>query len=76
MSLTNSTLTARGASGADGVANIILSHPGIPPGGGISKGGSGGIIGIGADDADLRITCTAPTTGSLTVQVDYFTIAG
>jgi hypothetical protein len=71
-----STLTARGASGADGVAKIILSHPGIAPGSGMVRGGAGGIIGIGADDEDLRITCSAPTTGALTVQVDYFTIAG
>lgn len=69
-----STLTAQGATNADAVAKIILSHPGIPAGSGIVKGYNGGIVGIGASDEELRITCTTPTT-SLIVQVDWFTIA-
>lgn len=69
-----STLTAQGATNADAVAKIILSHPGIPAGSGIVKGYNGGIVGIGASDEELRITCTTPTT-SLIVQVDWFTIS-
>lgn len=69
------TVPAQGASGADAVAKVILSHPGIAPGSGVLKGHAGGIIGIGGDGEELRITCGAPTSGSLVVQVDYFTIA-
>ena len=39
------------------------------------KGNGSGSVGIGADNEDLRITCGAPTTGKLTVLVDYFTEA-
>jgi len=69
------TLTASGASGADAVSKIILSHPGIAPGSGIVKGTGSGIVGIGGDGEELRITCSVPTTGSIFVQVDYYTIA-
>ena len=64
----------QGASGADAVAKVVLSHPNIPAGSGFSKGHAGGIVGIGGDGEDLYITCSAPTTGSLIVQVDYYTI--
>lgn len=69
-----STLTAQGATNADAVTKIILSHPGIPPGSGVMKGDGGGIVGIGGDGEELRITCGAPTSGSLIVQVDAYTI--
>jgi len=69
------TLTASGASGADAVTKIVLSHPNLAAGSGIVKGNGGGIVGIGGDGEELRITCSAPTTGSLFVQVDYFTIS-
>jgi hypothetical protein len=69
-----STITAQGASGADAVTKIVLSHPGIPAGSGIVKGNGAGIVGIGADGEELRITCTEPTTGSLIVQVDWYTV--
>lgn len=65
---------SQGSSGADAVSKVILSHPGIAPGSGIVKGNGGGIIGIGGDGEELRITNSAPTSGSLIVQVDYFTI--
>lgn len=68
------SVPAQGASGADGVAKVILSHPGVPAGSGLVKGNGAGIVGIGGDGEDLRITCGAPTTGSLVVQVDFFTI--
>jgi hypothetical protein len=69
-----STVPSQGATNADAVAKVILSHPGIPAGSGVVKGYNGGIVGIGASDEELRITCTTPTT-SLIVQVDWFTIA-
>ena len=53
---------------------VVLSHPGIAPGSGIVEGNGSGILGIGADDEDLRITSEVPTGGSLDVVVSYFTI--
>lgn len=53
---------------------VILSHPGIAPGSGIVEGNGSGILGVGADGEDLRITSGVPTGGSLDVLVSYFTI--
>lgn len=64
----------QGASAADAVTKVILSHPGIAPGSGVSKGHSGGIVGIGEDGEELYIVCSVPTGGSVVVQVDYYTI--
>lgn len=65
---------AQGASAADAVTKVILSHPGIAPGSGVSKGHAGGIVGIGGDGEELYIVCSVPTGGSVVVQVDYYTI--
>jgi hypothetical protein len=64
----------QGASGADAITKVILSHPGIAPGSGVSKGHAGGIVGIGGDGEELYIVCSVPTGGSVVVQVDYYTI--
>lgn len=64
---------SQGATNADAVTKMVLSHPGIPAGSGIVKGNGSGIVGIGGDGEELRITCTTPTT-SMIVQVDYYTI--
>lgn len=64
----------QGASAADAVTKVILSHPGIAPGSGVSKGHAGGIVGIGGDGEELYIVCSVPTGGSVVVQVDYYTI--
>lgn len=56
------------------VDGVILSHAGIPPGSGIGRGTGAGIIGIGGDGEELRITNEVPTTGKLRVVVTYFTI--
>ena len=53
---------------------VVLTHPGVAAGSGISRGNGGGMLGVGADDADLRITCGVPTTGSIRVLVTYYTI--
>lgn len=55
-------------------AGTILSHPGIAAGGGVAEGNGGGILGVGADNEDLRITSEVPTTGSIDVVISYFTI--
>lgn len=63
------------ASGTDeGVAGVVFSHPGIAPGSGATRGDGSGMLGVGADAEDLRITCDAPTSGKLTLLVSYFTI--
>ncbi len=67
------SVPAQGSTNADAVSKVILSHPGIPAGGGVQKGNGSGIVGVGGDGEELRITCGTPTT-SLIVQVDYFTI--
>lgn len=56
-------------------AGIILAHPGIKSGSGVIEGNGSGIIGMGASDEDLRLTCEDPAGGAIDVVVTYFTIA-
>jgi len=56
-------------------AGVVLFHPGIAPGSGIVEGAGSGIIGVGASDQELRVTCDDPVTGSISIIVTYFTIA-
>mgnify|MGYP007031194130 CR=1 FL=1 len=56
-------------------AGIILAHPGISAGSGVVEGNGSGIIGIGASNEDLRVTCEDPTGGNIDIIVTYFTIA-
>jgi hypothetical protein len=55
--------------------DAILSHPGIAAGSGIVVGSGAGIVGIGASNEDLRVTCEDPAGGNLDIVVGYFTIA-
>lgn len=55
-------------------AGIIVSHGGIAPGSGIVKGNGSGIIGIGGDGEELRVTCEDPAGGCLDITVTYYTI--
>lgn len=58
-----------------GNAGVLAAHGGVPAGGGFTIGDGSGILGIGADDADLRITTVGNATGNgLQVAVSYFTI--
>jgi hypothetical protein len=66
-----STIPADSSSGADG---IVLDHKGIAAGSGIVLGNGSGIIGIGADGEELRLTCEDPVGGGLSVTITYFTI--
>lgn len=68
------TVPAQGATNADAVAKVVMSLPGIPPGGGAVKGNGGGIVGVGGDGEELRVTITNMATGNLTIVVDYYTI--
>lgn len=53
---------------------VVLTHPGLAPGSGFSRGSGDGILGIGALGEDLRITSEVPTTGALRILVSYYTI--
>jgi hypothetical protein len=54
------------------VDGMVLSHPGIAGGSGISKGNGGGILAVGGDGLELGITNSVPTGGKLTVVVTYY----
>lgn len=71
---TPSVIIGFGTANTPTTTGVVLAHPGIPGGGGVSRGDGSGILGIGADDADLRITISVPTGGTLDVVVSYFTI--
>lgn len=59
------------ASGADAVDGLVDYHPGLVPGSGM---GQDGLYIVGGDGEELRITCEAPTGGTLTVIARYHTI--
>jgi hypothetical protein len=63
-----------GTANTPTTTGVVLTHPGLPAGGGVSRGDGSGILGVGSDDADLRVTCGAPTGGSLRVLCSYYTI--
>jgi hypothetical protein len=68
---------ASGALAADsltGASGIILSHPGIPGGGGVTRGDGSALIGVGLDGEELRMTCEDPVGGSLKVLYSYYLI--
>jgi len=66
-----STLPASALAGTNG---ILLEHPDVAAGSGVSKGFTGGIVGIGADDEDIRFTVEDPAGGNLTITISYYTI--
>lgn len=57
-----------------GVNAILLSHAGIKAGSGVVKGDGSGILGIGADGEEIRMTCEDPVGGALRVVLTYYTI--
>lgn len=63
-----------GTANTPATTGVVLSHPGIAAGSGVVEGSGSGILGIGADDEDLRITSEVPTGGSIDVVVSYYTI--
>ena len=52
-------------------AGVLLAHPRLHPGGVLRLGDGSGIIGMGADNEDLRITCDEPTGGSIDLVTTY-----
>ena len=63
-----------GAVNTPTTTGVVLTHPGVAAGSGISRGDGSGIIGVGADNEDLRVTSEVPTTGSIRILVTYFTV--
>lgn len=63
-----------GAATTPTTTGVVLTHPGVAPGSGYNRGDGSGILGVGADGSDLRITSEVPTTGSLRILVSYYTI--
>jgi hypothetical protein len=58
-----------------GNAGIILAHGGVPAGGGVNRGDGSGIIGIGADDQDIRCTTVGNATGNgIQIIITYYLI--
>jgi hypothetical protein len=55
-------------------ADVIMSHSGIAAGSGVVIGNGAGIIGVGGDGEELRVTCEDPAGGALDITVGYFTI--
>lgn len=68
------SIPALGASGADGVDAILDDMESVVPGSGFSQGDGSGILAVGGDGEELRITNGAPTGGRLSVRVSYYTI--
>jgi len=58
----------------DANSGMLMAHSGIPAGGGIAEGDGSGIIGMGADNEDLRLTCEDPAGGNIDIVVSYYTI--
>ena len=65
------SIPADSSTGANG---ILLDHKGIAAGSGIVLGAGAGILGIGADGEELRLTCEDPVGGGLSVMFSYYTI--
>lgn len=63
-----------GTANTPTTTGVVSSHPGMVPGGGLAKGDGGGMLGVGADNEDLRITSEVPTGGSLRVVATYYTV--
>lgn len=58
-----------------GTAKIVFAHPSCPAGGGGSRGDGSGIIGIGADDEELRVTTVGNAGGNgIYIVVTGYTI--
>lgn len=65
-----SAIVGFGAANTPTTTGVIESHPGIVAGGGTCAVG----MAIGGDGEEVRLTNSAPTTGSLEVLLRYFTI--
>ena len=62
------------ADSTTGASGVLLDHDGIAPGSGVSVGNGAGILGVGGDGEEVRLTCDDPVGGSVIVTMSYFTI--
>lgn len=68
-------LVGFGTANTPTTTGVLAAHGGVPAGGGFTVGDGSGILGIGADNEDLRVTTTGNATGNgLQIVVSYFTI--
>lgn len=64
-----------GTASTPTTTGVLAAHGGVPAGGGFTIGDGSGILGIGADNEDLRVTTTGNATGNgLQITVSYYTI--
>jgi hypothetical protein len=65
------TATTPAFAGTPGTAKVVAGHPGVPAGGGFSRGDGSGMIGVGGDDEELRVTTVGTVTGLYIVAAGY-----
>lgn len=65
---------ALGAANADAVDDVLFYHPGMVPGTMHTVGDGSGILGVGGDGAELRLTAGATTGGTGGLVVSWFPI--
>jgi hypothetical protein len=58
-------------AGTPGTVKVVAGHPGVPAGGGFTRGDGSGIVGVGADDEELRVTTVGTVTGLYIVVTGY-----
>jgi hypothetical protein len=62
-------------AGTPGTLKVLAGHPGCPAGGGRQKGDGSGIVGVGGDDEEVRITTVGNATGNgLYVEVSGYIV--
>lgn len=61
-------------SDGSSVAGMVLVHPSIAPGSGVVRGNGGGILAVGGDGEELRITADEPTGGAGVALISYFMV--
>lgn len=65
------TASAPAFAGTPGTTKILGGHPGVPAGGGFNRGDGSGMLGVGADDEEVRITTVGNVTGLYVVLQGY-----
>jgi hypothetical protein len=70
-----SVIIGFGTASTPTTTGVLASHGGVPAGGGFTIGDGSGIIGVGADNEDLRVTTVGNATGNgMQITVSYYTI--
>ena len=64
------------SAGSPTAAQMVLSHPKVAPGSGVSEGTGNPYapLSVGVDGCDLYLSCDASTGGKARVMVTYYTI--